>query len=98
MYEKELEKYIREYIRGIGGKAYKFVSPGNPGVPDRLCLFSGGRVVFVELKRPGVKDGRSERQKRVFKELEELGFTVWVIYNKEGFKSKIKEFLGDDRI
>lgn len=39
MREKEIESYLRDRIRRIGGKAYKFVSPGNNGVPDRLvCL------------------------------------------------------------
>ena len=53
MREKDIEKYLRDRIREIGGKAYKFVSPGNNGVPDRLVCLPGGRVVFVELKAPG---------------------------------------------
>lgn len=28
----------------------KFVSPGNDGVPDRIVVLPGGRVIFVELK------------------------------------------------
>lgn len=33
---------------------YKFVSPNNRGVPDRIVLH-GGRVLFVELKQQGNK-------------------------------------------
>lgn len=53
MQEKQVEAYLREQVRKIGGKAYKFVSPGNTGVPDRLVCLPGGRAVFVELKAPG---------------------------------------------
>ena len=36
--------------------AYKFVSPGNAGVPDRVVILQGGKSGFVELKRPGEKN------------------------------------------
>ena len=32
---------------------FKFVSPGNVGVPDRVVVSKKGKVYFVELKRPG---------------------------------------------
>lgn len=32
MREKEIEKYLREEIKKLGGIAYKFTSPGNSGV------------------------------------------------------------------
>lgn len=38
MLENELEKKFRERIKDLGGKAYKFVSPGTAGVPDRLVV------------------------------------------------------------
>lgn len=53
MTEKQIESYLRDEVKKIGGKAYKFVSPGNAGVPDRLIVFPGGRIIFVELKAPG---------------------------------------------
>lgn len=33
MLEKELETKLRNKIKILGGRAYKFVSPGNAGVP-----------------------------------------------------------------
>ena len=39
--EKDIEKYLRDEIKKVGGIAYKFVSPGNSGVPDRLVLLPG---------------------------------------------------------
>lgn len=38
MLEKELERKFMYTIKKLGGKAYKFVSPGNAGVPDRIVI------------------------------------------------------------
>lgn len=76
MDEKYLENKIRKYIKSQGGLCLKWTSPGFTGVPDRIALLPGGRVVFIEVKRPGLKDGRSTRQKRVAEILAGLGFTV----------------------
>lgn len=50
--EKEVETYFNNEVRKLGGKPYKFVSPGCDGVPDRLAVFPFRLLVFVELKRP----------------------------------------------
>ena len=50
MRESELERILVEEVRKEGGKAYKWVSPGNDGVPDRIVFFPGGKIYFVELK------------------------------------------------
>lgn len=53
MRESTLERrLVREVVR-IGGKAPKWVSPGNRGVPDRLVILPNGRTVYVEMKAPG---------------------------------------------
>ena len=49
MLEKEIERKLTEAVKRIGGKAYKFISPGNDGVPDRLIVMPEGRIIFVEL-------------------------------------------------
>lgn len=48
--EKYIEAYIRRRIIEMGGLFFKFTSPGNDGVPDRIAIFPDGRIVFVELK------------------------------------------------
>lgn len=53
MRESELERKFCRLVEQQGGKAYKFVSPGNAGVPDRIAILPGGRVGFIELKKPG---------------------------------------------
>lgn len=50
MLEKEIEKIFVTEIARMGGRAYKFVSPGNDGVPDRLVCMPDGKIHFVELK------------------------------------------------
>ena len=50
MLEKTIEEKIGKAVRAGGGLYYKFVSPGNDGVPDRIAVLPGGRVVFIELK------------------------------------------------
>ena len=78
--EKEIEKKLIDVVRRPGGLCLKWVCPGWAGVPDRICLLPGGRVVFVELKRP--KGGvLSSRQKWWRRKLQELGFSYWVIWN-----------------
>lgn len=50
MREKDVEQILRKGVKGLGGLCYKFVSPGNTGVPDRIVVLPGGKVHFVELK------------------------------------------------
>jgi len=77
MEEKYIEKKLREAVKANGGIAFKFVSPGCNGVPDRLVLMPSGKVFFAETKAPGQKlRPLQERRKR---QLESLGFKVYVI-------------------
>jgi hypothetical protein len=87
MKESEIEKHLREQVKAAGGRAYKFVSPGNNGVPDRIVLLPGGVLAFVELKAPGKKptDLQLAQQNKIAK----LGFKVYVMDSKE----KVDEFI-----
>ena len=61
------------------------------GMPDRLVCFPGGRIVFVETKRP--KGGRlSKIQIYRHKELRRMGFDVRVVNTTELVKAFIEEF------
>ncbi|MBF1152529.1 MAG: VRR-NUC domain-containing protein [[Eubacterium] sulci] len=78
MLEKDIEKIFRDEIKKAGGKAYKFTSPGNDGVPDRIVLFPDGRIVFVELKTDTGK--LSKLQELQCRQIAELGQTVRVLH------------------
>lgn len=75
--EKDREQRLKRKIDklGNGAKCLKFVTPGFTGVPDRLILLPGGRVVFCELKNLGKKERK--RQEYVQGWLRALGFKVF---------------------
>ena len=50
MRESSIETHLVRMVRDRGGLCFKFVSPGNPGVPDRIVITPAGRTVYVELK------------------------------------------------
>jgi hypothetical protein len=90
MLESDIEKRLVREIRKIGGMAYKFVSPGNTGVPDRIVILPGV-ITFVELK---TETGRlSTNQIRQIGKLRNLGVEVKVIH---GIK-ELEEFLNEIR-
>lgn len=74
MLESKVENYLKKKVEKIGGKAYKWAPVGVTGVPDRMVLLPGGKVIFVELKAPG-KKARKLQEYRA-KQLNELGFQV----------------------
>lgn len=55
MLEKDIERYFVKRMKDKSCLTYKFVSPGNAGVPDRIIITPNGWVFFVELKCPGGK-------------------------------------------
>lgn len=88
--ESDVEAYLRDRVKEIGGKAYKFVSPGNNGVPDRLVCLPGGQAVFVELKAPGKTPTTLQINQQI--KLQALGFHVRVIDSKAGVDCLINYF------
>lgn len=79
--EKDIERKLVAMVKRRGGLCLKWVCPGWAGVPDRIVLLPGGRVVFVELKRP--EGGQMSRlQVWWMKKLQELGFRHYVIWDK----------------
>ena len=84
MVEKDIEKSLVKRIEGVGGKAFKFTSPNRRSVPDRLVLLPGGKVMFVECKRPGGKP--TQLQAAEHKRLRDLGFEVLVVDSMDAVK------------
>ena len=89
MRESAIEEKLVKLVRDGGGLCYKFVSPGNRGVPDRLVITPDGRVFFVELKS---ETGRlSELQKFQMSELEKRNVAVHVLNSMEQVAEFVKE-------
>lgn len=82
--EKKLCKRVKEELRG---RAFKWVSPGQNGVPDRIILIPMGRIYFVETKAPGKKLRALQRWVRGL--IQDLGFRVLRIDTIE----KVEEFI-----
>lgn len=84
--EREIEAKLIGAVNRHGGMCLKWVCPGWAGVPDRIVLMPGGKVRFVELKRP--KGGElSARQLWWGQKLQELGFIYWVIWFEDDVRA-----------
>ena len=80
MLERDVEKILVKGVRDLGGKAYKFTSPGNGGVPDRLIVIDG-LIDFVELKQD---NGRLSPLQRVqISKLRSLGASVLILQGEQ---------------
>ena len=77
MHERILESKLTRATKAMGGLALKFISPGYDGVPDRIVLFPGGRIAFVEVKAPGEKPRPLQLSRHRL--LRRLGFRVYVL-------------------
>ncbi len=80
--EKLVERKLAELVKACGGMCIKLLCDQLIGLPDRLCLFPNGEVIFVELKTTGRKPSRI--QVFMHKKLRALGFRVEVIDTIQG--------------
>ena len=87
MLEKEIEKFLIKEIKKLGGLCYKWVSPGNAGVPDRIVLLPNRPAMFVELKTD--KGKLSRLQEVQIKKLKSINDQVYILHGLE----EVKEFI-----
>ena len=89
MLEKEVEKFLVRQVKKLGGISFKFISPGNAGVPDRIVILPTGKVLFVELKTD--KGKLTKLQEVQIKKISDLGADVRVLRGIE----EVKEFINE---
>lgn len=88
MLESEVEKKLCKRVKNeLHGRAFKFVSPGFNGVPDRIVLVPMGRIYFVETKAPGKTLRKLQNYVRGL--IKSLGFVVLRIDTIE----KVDDFI-----
>lgn len=89
--EKVFERTLSKYVDDTGGMAVKLLSQFLRGLPDRMFLLKGGRVLFVEFKSTGKKP--TKIQEYVHKRIQALGFPVLVVDSVEACE-KAKNLIG----
>jgi len=82
MRESEIERYFVWTVQLLGGVTYKFKSPTQRGVADRIACLPGGQTWFVELKTKG---GRLAPLQKLFAaDMQRLGQRYACLWSKEG--------------
>lgn len=90
MRERDIEAYLRDRVKEVGGWAPKWTSPGNSGVPDRIVFMPGGHIVFVELKATGEKPRALQLAQH--KRIKSYSQDVRVIDSKEQVDGLIRDW------
>ncbi len=94
MRERDVERKLVDFVKRVGGRAYKFTSPGNAGVPDRIVVLPNRPPIFVEVK---ADTGRlTDLQEVQIKRLRDLGQDVRVVKGESGLKEFVKEVIAHE--
>ena len=89
MLESAIESAVCKYAKSKGWLVYKFVSPNNRGVPDRIML-RNGVILFVEFKATGKQP--TTLQQYIIKRILGENFNVYVIDSVEIGKKTLDSY------
>ncbi|GHU68376.1 hypothetical protein FACS1894184_10230 [Clostridia bacterium] len=78
--ESMVEQTLRNYVEKADGLCLKLPPTAKVGIPDRLVILPGGRIIFVEVKRDYGSLSRS--QVECHRMLESLGCEVKVLFGE----------------
>lgn len=81
MRESQIEKYLIERTKALGGECRKLRWIGRNGAPDRLVMLNG-KTIFIELKAPGEK--AKPHQVREHERMRKMGQCVEIVDSFEG--------------
>ena len=92
MNESRIERHLVEGVKKLGGMCVKFVSPGTPGVPDRIIITADGRNIVAELK---TETGRLAKiQRYTIEQMQKRGADVRVVKGLDEVKQLLAEIGG----
>lgn len=92
MRESTIESYLRDQMKTLGGVAIKIHPVGARGWPDRVCIYPGGNVEFVELKAPGKKPTLLQSARH--QALRKLGVWVEILDSK----AEVDRYIAEARL
>ena len=78
MRESEIETKVCNHAKYLGWLCYKWVSPGNRSVPDRI-FFKDGKIIIIEFKAKGKKP--TKLQQKTINKLQDQYIPNYVIDN-----------------
>jgi len=79
--ESQIESKVVKKAKELGFLTYKFSSPSNRGVPDRIFITSHGEVFFIEFKSE--KGKLTKLQKKVIKDMYAYDVEVFIVDHVE---------------
>jgi hypothetical protein len=81
MKERQIESKVVKKAKELGFLTYKFSSPSNRGVPDRIFISPHGKVFFIEFKSE--KGKVTKLQEKVIKDITIRDVDVFVVDHVE---------------
>lgn len=85
--EKKIERKLVEEVKERGGLCIKLVPSFVSGLPDRMCLMPGAKIIFIEVKGEGFKPRKL--QKVMINKLTKLGFKAMFIDSEDQIKDAL---------
>jgi len=76
MRESEIETKVCNHAKYLGWLCYKWVSPGNRSVPDRI-FFRNGKTIIIEFKAKGKRP--TKLQQKTISKLQDQYIPTYVI-------------------
>ena len=93
--ESEVESRFHLRAKKFGFHTWKFKSPNNRGVSDRI-LISNGRVIFIEMKR---SFGEMTPKQQLFRtKVMDFGGEVVCIYGDEGVDVFLEKLIAEQKV
>lgn len=86
--ERDIEKKVTDWAKKNSWLTYKFVSPSNRGVPDRVFI-RAGIIIWIEFKAPGKKP--TPLQAVTIKKMQAQGCEVYVCDSVESAINALSE-------
>lgn len=91
--EKQIENEFVLYATKFGAKVVKFNDQSTTGAPDRIVFLPGGKVFFIEFKKPnGVV---SPKQDAYHRTLHRLGFGIHTCYSFNQAKEVFDHYVSN---